>query len=130
MATTNNQVTGGSMTANKQQGAQATAVRDPGGWNFTSGLSLPAMSEIFGGNHLLTAGLAGANALKYGAQQAGRLSDVARNAELARVLTAPGMGGVNRLAAPVNPLIPYQVPVALGAVNELTDPIRARIGNR
>jgi hypothetical protein len=130
MATTNNQVTGGSMTANKQQGAQATAVRDPGGLAFTGGLGLPVMSEIMGSNHLLTAALAGANTLKYGAQQAGRLSDVARNAELARVLTAPGMSGINRLNAPISPLIPYQLPIALGAINELVDPARTRRINR
>lgn len=122
MAATNNEVVRGSMTQNKAQGLQASKVREPHGIDITSQFTLPLMVHAVGQNPLMTGLATGASAARFGAQQIGRLSDIGRANQMAEILSAPGMAGVNRLTAPVNPLIPYQVPLALGATNELTNP--------
>ena len=111
MATTNNQITAGTMTANKQQGLAATEVRQPNGINLTEGMGPPVGNELLHGNHLVTAGLAGYNLGKYGLGKVGQALDASRNAEIARVLMDPGMSGVNRLTA-----APYQLPYAPSAI--------------
>lgn len=89
----------GSQTAPRQAAMDATNVRGVGGAPMTLGTAAAGagVATALQGNFATAAGLAAAGAAGAGATMLGRAFDKARNAELARILTARGKAGQQAL---------------------------------
>lgn len=134
IADTNSALFGGSPTAPRGEAIKSVAPREVAPMRPLTASVPPLLAEISAGqmgipspwNHLAAAGLASIGVGRNIAQRFGRASDIARNIEMARMLSAqqgtPSMLTMNALAAhaspaivgpTVNALLPRNLPLAL-----------------